>query len=153
MEWSNAGIKFPPCRTRDRYHFIGVKVSQWRIQMFRHWHIFWSETSGYMHYKLHITHRKATTSSGNHICNKSLSQDNGELANGLKKTIWNGTRPRALVQNQYTRELITARKTSHNQRMYLWQSLCTLYLHACQVRVTVGGLGLCCCVCVTSFKC
>ena len=29
----------------------------------------------------------------------------------------------------------------------------TLYLFACQVRVTVGGLGLCCCVCVTSFKC
>ena len=23
-------------------------------------------------------------------------------------------------------------------RMYLWLSLCTLYLHACQVRVTVG---------------
>ena len=28
-------------------------------------------------------------------------------------------------------------------------SLCTLYLLACQVRVTVG---LCCCVCVTSFR-
>ena len=25
-----------------------------------------------------------------------------------------------------------------NQRMYLWWSLCTLYLHACQMRVTVG---------------
>ena len=33
-------------------------------------------------------------------------------------------------------------------RMYLWQSLCTLYLHACQVRVTVGDSGLCCCICV-----
>ena len=37
------------------------------------------------------------------------------------------------------------------QRMYLCWSLCTLYLHACQVRVTVGDSGLCCCNCVTSF--
>ena len=36
--------------------------------------------------------------------------------------------------------------------MYLWWSLCTLYLHACQVRVTVGDLGLCCCACVTYFE-
>ena len=33
-----------------------------------------------------------------------------------------------------------------------WWSLCTLYLHACQVRVTVGDSGLCC-PCVTYFKC
>ena len=26
--------------------------------------------------------------------------------------------------------------------MHLWWSLCTLYLHACQVRVTVGDLHL-----------
>ena len=31
-------------------------------------------------------------------------------------------------------------------------SLCTLYLHACQVRVTVGDSGLCCCTCVTYFE-
>ena len=30
--------------------------------------------------------------------------------------------------------------------------LSTLYLHACQVRVTVGNSGLCCCVYVTSFE-
>ena len=30
--------------------------------------------------------------------------------------------------------------------------LCTLCLLACQVRVTVGDWGLCCCVCVTSFE-
>ena len=35
-------------------------------------------------------------------------------------------------------------------RMYLWWSLCTL--NACQVRVTVGESGLCCCTCVTSFE-
>ena len=29
-------------------------------------------------------------------------------------------------------------------RMYLWWSLCTLYLYACRVRVTVGHSGLCC---------
>ena len=35
----------------------------------------------------------------------------------------------------------------------LWWSSCTLYLHACQVRVTVGYSGLCCCTCVMYFKC
>ena len=35
-------------------------------------------------------------------------------------------------------------------RMYLWWSLCTLYL--CQVRVTVDVSGLCCCTCVTYFE-
>ena len=34
---------------------------------------------------------------------------------------------------------------------YLWWGLCTLYLLACQVRGTAGDSGLCCCVCVTSF--
>ena len=34
-------------------------------------------------------------------------------------------------------------------KMYLRWSLCTLYLHACQARVTVGDSGLCCCTCVT----
>ena len=33
---------------------------------------------------------------------------------------------------------------------HLRWSLCTLYIHACQVRVTVGDSGLCC-TCVTSF--
>ena len=37
-------------------------------------------------------------------------------------------------------------------RKYLWCSLCTLYLHACQVRVTVGDSSLCCCACVTYFE-
>ena len=35
--------------------------------------------------------------------------------------------------------------------MYLWWSLCTLYLHACQVRVAEGNSGLCC-ICVTYFE-
>ena len=39
-----------------------------------------------------------------------------------------------------------------NLRMYLWWSLCTLYLHVCQARVTVGDSGLCCCTCVTYFE-
>ena len=38
-------------------------------------------------------------------------------------------------------------------RMYLWWSLCTLYLHACQVRVTVGSSGLRCCICVMYIEC
>ena len=36
-------------------------------------------------------------------------------------------------------------------RLYLWWSLCTLYLHACKVRVTVGDSGLCCCTCVSTY--
>ena len=36
--------------------------------------------------------------------------------------------------------------------MYLWWSLYTLYLHACQVRVTLGDSGLCCCACATSVE-
>ena len=43
----------------------------------------------------------------------------------------------------------------NQQRMYLWWSVCTLYLHACHVRVTAGDSGLCCCCCtyVAYFKC
>ena len=37
--------------------------------------------------------------------------------------------------------------------MYLWWSLCTLYLLACQVRVTVGDSDLFCYDCVMSFQC
>ena len=37
------------------------------------------------------------------------------------------------------------------KRMYLWWSLRTLYLLACQMRVTVGNSHFCC-VCVASFK-
>ena len=43
-------------------------------------------------------------------------------------------------------------KINTQGRMYLWWSLRTLYLHACQVRVTVGDSGLCCCTCVTYFE-
>ena len=35
---------------------------------------------------------------------------------------------------------------------FLSVSWCTLYLHACQVRVAIGDSGLCCCVRVTSFE-
>ena len=40
----------------------------------------------------------------------------------------------------------------HDVRMYLWWSLCPLYLLACQVRVAVGDSGLSCCACVTPFE-
>ena len=30
------------------------------------------------------------------------------------------------------------------ENAYVWKSLCTVYLLACQVRVTVGDSGLCC---------
>ena len=36
-------------------------------------------------------------------------------------------------------------------RVYVWWSMCTFCLRACQVRVTIGDSDLCC-VCVTSFE-
>ena len=81
-------------------------------------------------------------------------------------TIWNRARPRALVQNLHTRELVSARNTPHKHnnsngnssknkvnKLYqinFWWSLYTLYFLACQV--TLGDSSLCCCVCVTSFE-
>ena len=38
------------------------------------------------------------------------------------------------------------------EMIYLWWNLCIMYLFACQVRVSIGGSGLCCCVCVTSLE-
>ena len=40
----------------------------------------------------------------------------------------------------------------HLTRGTSWWSLCTLYLHTCQVGVTVGDSGLGCCTCVTCFE-
>ena len=40
----------------------------------------------------------------------------------------------------------------HPRRMYFWMSLCTLCLHACQVRFTEGDSGICCCTCVEYFE-
>ena len=49
------------------------------------------------------------------------------------------------------------RKQLHWQVQERWKGLSahvsTLYLHACQVKVTVSNSGLCCCTCVTSFQC
>ena len=39
--------------------------------------------------------------------------------------------------------LVFTRMPGESWRMYLRWSLCTLYLQACQVRVTVGDSGLC----------
>ena len=39
-----------------------------------------------------------------------------------------------------------------HQTKSLWWSLCTLYLPACHMRVTIGDSSLCCYVCVMSFK-
>ena len=39
------------------------------------------------------------------------------------------------------------------QRVYLWWSLGTLYMHECQVRVTIGASAVFCyCTCVTYFE-
>ena len=39
-----------------------------------------------------------------------------------------------------------------HQRYILLRGLCTSYLHACQVTVTLSNSGLCCCACATYFK-
>ena len=44
-----------------------------------------------------------------------------------------------------TKHVNSTRSTSTNdQRMYFWWSVCTLYLHASDVWVTVGDSGFCC---------
>ena len=48
---------------------------------------------------------------------------------------------------------VTMQWINLKQRMYLWWSLCPLYLYACQMRVTVGDSGFCCCTCITYFEC
>ena len=47
---------------------------------------------------------------------------------------------------------IVLQKTLETLTMYFWWSFCTVYLLACQVRVSVGESDLCRCVCVTSFE-
>ena len=39
---------------------------------------------------------------------------------------------------------VVSEKAVAGLRLYRWWSLCTLYLHACQMRVTVGNSGFCC---------
>ena len=58
------------------------------------------------------------------------------------------------LQDHGTQQCWELHEDKMKMKMYLWWSLCTLYLHACQVRVTVGDSGLCCCtsVCVTYLK-
>ena len=46
---------------------------------------------------------------------------------------------------------VLATFSTKTTRLYLWWNLCTLFLLACQVRVTLGDSDLCCCVCVMSF--
>ena len=43
-------------------------------------------------------------------------------------------------------------QTNQCLRKYLWWNKCTLYLLACQVRVTVGDSGLCHCVLCEIFR-
>ena len=38
-------------------------------------------------------------------------------------------------------------------RIYPSGGFCTVYLHTCQVRVTIGDSGLCCCTCAMDFEC
>ena len=45
---------------------------------------------------------------------------------------------------QHIRRIKKKKKKKKKLRLYLWWNLCTLYLHACQVRVTVGDSGLHC---------
>ena len=53
-------------------------------------------------------------------------------------------------ESYYHKDLSRLRYLSPGTRVNTrYISLCTLYLHTCQVRVTVGDSGLCCCICDT----
>ena len=69
-----------------------------------------------------------------------------------RPTTWRFIKPRGEASSNKIRGVKTDHLYSVQQRQGLqgrvWWRLCTLYLHACQVRVTVDNSGLCCCVCV-----
>ena len=62
------------------------------------------------------------------------------------------TKTRVSHRNSHLVCEYTVHKLHQSSTLYLWQSLRTLCLHACQVTVTVSHSGLCCCVCVTCFE-
>ena len=66
---------------------------------------------------------------------------------GIIKKNWNWTRPQALVQNQLSGELISARNRGCTS---IGVYVPCIYTHARWV--TVGHSGLCCCTCLTYFK-
>ena len=72
----------------------------------------------------------------------------------LKRLKCTGTNVTILDSNLLLRAQVLFHwiNTQGSLRMYLWWSLCTLHLHTCQVRVTVGDSGLCCSTCVMYFK-
>ena len=58
---------------------------------------------------------------------------------------------RSSCRRNLTVNVYYCEETGNKERMYLWWSLCTLCLLACQVRVTVGDSGFCWCIFVTYF--
>ena len=58
-----------------------------------------------------------------------------ELPQTHKLTIWNGMRPRVLVQNRHTRELISAQKMSLAQQQRPESPTVTLTCHRCKYKV------------------
>ena len=69
-----------------------------------------------------------------------------------QKEIKMDTRPYRPVTSALRLEVVKTPQQVRTQYMHLWSSLCALNLLARQVRVTVGDSGLCCCVCLMSFK-
>jgi len=54
----------------------------------------------------------------------------------MPQALWKGNGVDPLLETQ-------GQGNTPKTKDYLWWSLCTLYLHACQVRVIVGSSGLC----------
>ena len=97
---------------------------------------------------------------------------NGEVANGSSSPVTCQTRKHWEVWQKgrynHQREVSSVRSTHRRwslvftrmprfwnrtrPRAPLGWSLCTLYLHACQLRVTVGDSNLCCCTWVSYFE-
>ena len=75
-----------------------------------------------------------------------------EIITNLKQNVSQSARAESIHKGVNLRSKDVTTSTTTKKRLYLWWSLCTLYLHACQVRVTVGDSGLCSCTCVTYFE-
>ena len=80
---------------------------------------------------------------------KILQKDNNEdLTESPTNSLWHASKYKVHKLHQRYAEAVTVVEFMYLvlQGVHLWWSLCTLYLFECEVRVTIGDSGLCCCV-------
>ena len=110
-----------------------------------------AHTRALTHARMHThTRTDARTHARTHTHHSGQQKQFTEEAGGDRKT-QTPLRPSDLEIRPCLKQNEAQNARASSDQMYLWWSLCTLYLHTCQVRVTVGDSGLCC-TCVTYFE-